>query len=586
MAYIISDNIISPLGATTEANLAAIAAGRSLIGQYEAGSLGTTEPFAASVGVIAPKNIANASTDGLTPFESVVAQSVRTAVEGSPYPIDMGSPRTLLIVSTTKGNIENIWSEGEESRISPADAARKVADTLGIKSEPIAVCNACISGLAAIILANRMIEGGECDTAIVVGADLPRKFIISGFLSLKAMSATTCRPFDIDRNGLNLGEAAATIILGNRKPSKGAAWRVAGAAVRNDAYHISAPHRKGEGLRLAICEAMGSHTPTDLMLVSAHGTATLFNDQMESVAMERAGLGEVPTFSLKGYYGHTMGAAGVVETIVSAHCAEQGIVPASKGFAEAGVSGKMNISATECKADTSRRAFAKMLSGFGGCNAVALFEREDDGKDMAAANAPMPALKTVSHITITPDKITLDGADITPAEGEGDTVTRAYREHKERIGAYPKFFKMDKLSRLGWMATELLLAAESERETGATPRFAERDDRAVIFFNHSSSVDVDRIYADSVRRPDNYFPSPSAFVYTLPNIVTGEIAIRNNYHGETSLYIIGHKDNSLMESVVRASMTDSRTTSVIYGWVDYAGDGDFEADITIALRNS
>ena len=103
--------------------------------------------------------------------------------------------------------------------------------------------------------------------------------------------------------------------------------------------------------------------------------------------------------------------------------------------------------------------------------------------------------------------------------------------YKQYIDDYPKFYKMDSLSRLGFVATELLLNAEGQRKDIPT------EDRAVILFNRSSSIMADKKYLVSIKDPEDYFPSPSVFVYTLPNIVTGEIAMRNLYHGETSFYI-------------------------------------------------
>ncbi len=571
------------MGKTSKENLARIERGDSCLRHYDAGSFGVGEAFVASLS----EGDTEGKTHGeLTPFETICVKSISEAI--AECGIDACDPRTLFVLSTTKGNVEELLGGGR--RVSPADAAVAIAEAVGIKTRPIVVCNACISGLAAIILADRMIGAGMYDNAVVCGADMPRKFIISGFQSLKALSADECRPFDIDRNGLNLGEAAATVVLSKERPKRlpagGATWKIVGGTIRNDAFHISAPHRKGEGLRLAIEAAMGNHRSDELMMINAHGTATLFNDQMESVALERAGMSDVPVNSLKGYYGHTMGAAGVVETIVTMHMAERGMMLGTRGFAEAGVSGKVRISGEPMALDGQKRLWGKMLSGFGGCNAVAIFEKE-----YADCSSPQTSqigtenhdsahrkLRTTHSIAVTPTDITIDGRKLTIEEGEGDILTRAYKQH---IGGYPKFYKMDKLSRLGFVASELLLAAEAAEEGCPTPRFTERSDRAVILFNHSSSVEIDKVYADSIRDTDNYFPSPAAFVYTLPNIVTGEIAIRNLYHGETSLYILPQRDEDVMRDVVMASLADSGTRSVVCGWIDYASEEKFFMQLTI-----
>jgi 3-oxoacyl-[acyl-carrier-protein] synthase-1 len=140
---------------------------------------------------------------------------------------------------------------------------------------------------------------------------------------------------------------------------------------------------------------------------------------------------------------------------------------------------------------------------------------------------------------------------------------------------------MDGLCRLGLIATELLLRQETNRE-----RFTPCDDRAVILMNHSSSISADKKYLESIADEDNFFPSPSVFVYTLPNIVTGEIAMRNNYHGETSFYITGQRNDELTMQIVSASFADPKTKSIIGGWIDYQDDSHFEADIFITTNNT
>ena len=160
-------------------------------------------------------------------------------------------------------------------------------------------------------------------------------------------------------------------------------------------------------------------------------------------------------------------------------------------------------------------------------------------------------MKTLHNILLTPH----------------DSLTDLYYS---RVGDYPKFFKMDSLSRLGFIATELLLQAEG------APRFVERDDRAVVFVSRHASLHNDQAYLKTIQ-PDNYFPSPSLFVYTLPNVVAGEVAIRNRYLGETACYVASEDD---VESLI-ASAFNTRTTSVIGGWLDVTDEKNFIANISI-----
>jgi 3-oxoacyl-[acyl-carrier-protein] synthase-1 len=153
--------------------------------------------------------------------------------------------------------------------------------------------------------------------------------------------------------------------------------------------------------------------------------------------------------------------------------------------------------------------------------------------------------------------------------------------YRARVGDYPKFFKMDTLSRLGFLATELLLTAEVEQRPDATPRFEPREDRALVFCNHSASLCTDRHYQETISRADNFFPSPSVFVYTLPNIVTGEVAIRNKYYGETSFYVFEHRDEAAIQALMQEALLDADTKSVLGGWLECATDDDFEAELWI-----
>lgn len=374
MVVKISDNIYSPLGVTTAANYAAVKAGHSRLCRYDGRRMGVDEAFTASLidwTTVPPR-------EGFTRFERLVVESVSRALAAAD--VDVRSPRVLLILATTKGNVELL--DGDCQRAFPADrvlpgvAALAVARHLGFVSTPLVVSNACVSGLSAQITAQRLLEGGTYDVAVVCGADVLSRFVVSGFGSLKALSPVACRPFDIERTGLNLGEAAATIIYrGERSEARGETpvWQAVRGAVSNDAYHISSPSPQGEGCCRAIRAALGDTAAGSLAMVSAHGTATLYNDEMEATAISRAALGGVPVNSLKGYYGHTMGAAGVLETVLTMAALDDGCILGTRGFEELGVSHPIRVSGEH--AATTGRSFLKLMSGFGGTNAAMLFKR-------------------------------------------------------------------------------------------------------------------------------------------------------------------------------------------------------------------
>ena len=367
----IADNIYSPLGVTTAENYAAVKQGRSMLRSYPAGTMDLPEAFTASLfdwGRVEP-------LDGYTRFERIVIQSVGRALAQTD--IDVHSDRVLFVLSTTKGNVELLDSRSQQfpaDRVLPGVAARVVAAYFAFNREPLVVSNACISGLSAQITAMRLIESGACDVAVVCGADVQSRFIISGFGSFKALSPMECRPFDIERLGLNLGEAAATVIY-ERREERGERreWFAVRGAVRNDAFHISGPSPKGEGSYRAIRAALGDTPADELAFINVHGTSTMYNDEMESAAIDRAGLLDVPVNSLKGYYGHTMGAAGVLETILSMAAVDDGCILGTRGYEELGVSHRVRVSGQH--AATTKQSFLKLLSGFGGCNAAMLFKK-------------------------------------------------------------------------------------------------------------------------------------------------------------------------------------------------------------------
>lgn len=557
MVYKIADNILSPLGETTEQNYQAVKAGRSALCRYS-DHWQLPEPFSASL--FSEAQWQALAAEGLTPFEALATSSVRRALKDAA--VDPARKGVVLIISTTKGNVDQLTQETTDD-LSPGASARKMARVLGFTTEPIVVCNACISGVSALLLAARLLEAGTYDVAVVCGADVQSRFVVSGFQSFHVVSSEACRPFDMERTGLSLGEAAATMILSRQ--SQPQAWGIVTGAVRNDAFHISSPAKDGEGACQALRQVMQGVSPSQLAFINAHGTATMFNDQMESVAIERAGLSSVPVNGYKGYYGHTMGAAGVLETILSMAALDDHTILGTKGFEEAGVSGKIRLVASS--EATDKQAFVKVISGFGGCNAALLV-----AANHISLHTPQSTLHDKIHVLITPERVCVDGRDIAFTGTGKAMLTDLYKRY---VGDYPKFYKMDRLSQLGFIASELLLQAEGRE------RFKDCDDRAIILFNHASSIMADRQYLSSIETPGQFFPSPSLFVYTLPNIVAGELAIRNHYHGETTFCILPERQDEVMHQMLQACCQDETTRSILGGWVDYQDDAHYVADLTV-----
>lgn len=371
---ITGDYLLSPLGCGSEENLRAIREGRSGVHACWGWLPEQESPVMVSV---LDESWRQAGDDlgleprpsGWTRLEEMIRLAVVKAADGRP----LDDRRTLFLLSTTKGNVSLLDRDISPGGQEPEElylwhTARKITRWFGNPNEPEVISHACISGVAACILAKRWIESGAFDRVVVIGAEEVSRFIVSGFHSFHALSSAPCRPFDAARDGLNLGEAVGTLIVEKTDRLGSDTVTIAGGAITNDANHISGPSRTGEGLYRAILRTLPEEVRDELAFINAHGTATLFNDEMESIAFTRAGLQQIPVFSLKGYLGHTLGASGVAEIILSARILAAGILPVSRGYADSGVSSPLSI-VREPVAFTGRQCL-KTASGFGGCNAA------------------------------------------------------------------------------------------------------------------------------------------------------------------------------------------------------------------------
>lgn len=558
MTGILATNITSPLGLDSLQNYASVRRGGSALHTLD-GWEGVPERVC--VGAFSPRQREDLAIPGFTRFQSLVIRSVSEALKHTD--VDLSSGRTVFILSTTKGDVGELAADPADDGeyLAPGAAARKIAAYFGITTEPLVVCNACISGVTAQLLADRLISAGEFDTAIVCGADVLSAFTLAGFTSFKSLSPVECRPFDIERLGLNLGEAAATMILGRQ----GGSWRIVSGCLDNDAYHVSAPSPDGEGVLRAIRNTLADGVKGRLATVSAHGTATMFNDQMESRAIAGAGLGDIPVSAYKGCFGHTLGASGILESVITMCSVDDGVVLPVRGFEEAGVSGRINVCDRETATDGGE--FLKIISGFGGCNGAVLYSKLPAEKP---AERISRRYGTVHSVSITPDAAVLDGA-VLPVVSRGQALlTELFRS---RLEDCQKFYKMDLFSRLVFVAAGMLLKEGCGVLDPATT--------AVVLFNASSSVIADRQHLGTFPSAGEFYPSPSVFLYTLPNVVLGELAATFGIKGETTFIILAQKDGTLMNTVVDATLAATAPSAVITGWADCSAEDSFEADLKL-----
>jgi 3-oxoacyl-[acyl-carrier-protein] synthase-1 len=283
--------------------------------------------------------------------------------------------RSALIFASTKGNIRH-WPVANARRPFLQDVAEWLRDQTWPEAEVHTVSMACISGLAAVELAHQLIRCGHCDDVLVCAADEITDFVVSGFAAFKALAARPCRPYDRQREGLNLGEAAAALWLS--VDAGGGRIRLGRPSITHDGVHISAPDRKGSGLARAVELALTHEdlSPSDVAFISAHGTATHYNDDMEATAFFHTHMSHTPLHSLKGYLGHSLGAAALVELILAIKALDLGCMPASAGFLEPGTEFPLFVVQEPYLLHQGPCAVLKTSSGFGGCNAAVTVIRE------------------------------------------------------------------------------------------------------------------------------------------------------------------------------------------------------------------
>lgn len=294
-------------------------------------------------------------------------------------------PETTLLTATTKGGIDQLERivRGQETgrdRILGHTIADAMAARLGLKGPRNNINAACASAAVALALGAARIQHGLVDSVLVCGLDLVSEFTFSGFAALKALSPDVCRPFDVAREGLVLGEGAAYVLLMSekalRRTKRRSLGRLVGWGIASDAHHVTAPSRTGEGLVLAIRQALAGAalTAADVAAVNAHGTGSIYNDAMELAAFGQLFDRLPPLHSVKGATGHTMGACGTIETIVGLCSLKHQCLPPTAGLSTP------EDKAKGCVAAEVQRFSGEYLlmtnSGFGGINAALILGRE------------------------------------------------------------------------------------------------------------------------------------------------------------------------------------------------------------------
>lgn len=538
--YIAAESMITSVGAGVQENFDAIMEGRTGLrpAGAESGS-GIDSDVRVSgnsvyVGIIDDKVFQSLAAEygSQWTFPEVLCISCIDSVRRKSG-LDFSDGRTGLVISTAKGNIVSLEGHCADGPYVPEDRdslllgnmAANIAGYSGIPPKNVTVIsNACISGVSALVYARRMIMSGRYANVIVAGVDIQCRFITSGFASFKSLSDSPCLPYDSSRCGLNLGEACGVMVLTSDEELAGPdAVRIDGGGLSDDANHISGPSRTGDGLYFAVRDALDEAGVTASCIdgLQMHGTATAYNDEMESKAANLAGLQNVPVQSLKPFFGHTMGASGVVETIMLAEQMKRGVFFGVNGFCENGVPFPLNVSG--CPRRIDLRHCVKTASGFGGTNAAIVLSRGNTGCD-SVQYSPLRALHTRRRVVISSGKVEVDGKCIFEHSADFEEFIRA--AYKSRGMGYTKFYKMDPFCKLSFMAAEWLLDGVGFRE----------EQCAVLMSGKYGSLDTDMRHQHIIDSEGERYAAPAVFVYTLPNVAAAEISIRHHIKGENTWF--------------------------------------------------
>ena len=293
---------------------------------------------------------------------------------------------TFLITASAKAGIDNIVeSTGSNKSDTNNNFLPYIGDyisqKLSLPGKSLHISAACASSTVAIAKGAALIENGRYDSVLICCFDLVTEFIFSGFCSLQAMSPFPCKPFDIDRKGMSIGEGAAALLLMSpekaKKANKTPMGALLGWAVTNDATHITGPDVEGSGLALAVKKSLAKAgiASDSVSAMCAHGTGTIYNDLMEIAAYKMVfGNKQMPIFSVKGAIGHTLGAAGGIETALSLKCLSHGIIPPTAGFSVPEKGAEDLVSSKSVKTDITYILCTN--SGFTGVNGALVMEKE------------------------------------------------------------------------------------------------------------------------------------------------------------------------------------------------------------------
>jgi len=532
--------VVSPLARGAAATMDRILAGDRAIGRLSLFELpGVAPGLAAEVADLRAAEVAPPGEDlGWSRTDAMAVHAAREALAHAGVD-PRRSPLDLIVGGTTAGMFETEATLAALSRDPAAIAPLQqmlshplssTADHLRAAMGPFrrvrTVCSACSSGANAILLAASWIRSGRSRCVIAGGADGLCRLTYAGFGALSALSADPCRPFDRRRNGLNLGEGAAFLVLEPEDAARARGARplaeLRGFAVGAEAHHITNPEGEGVSAARVMSEAIARAglTPADVDYVNAHGTATSLNDAMEAAAIARcfgAEVERVAVSSSKGQIGHTLAAAGAIEAAIAVMAIQRGALPPTIGLEE--VDPGCQLAHVTASRPAVIRAAISNSFGFGGTDSVLVFTALD------AFPAP-PSVKAPARIVVT------GGATVGPLGVLGARGSLAYlapgpAPAPGAIDARPadhldlgKARRLDRAARLTTIAT-----ATAGAEAGLAFGDPSCADVGAISGSAFGSVDGSTAFMRRVYDKGAKFASPADFPNLVPSSPIGHASI-------------------------------------------------------------
>ncbi len=538
---------VTGLGGGVSALWDGLCAGRQAVRRYPA--LGQVELDLGPVAkVLLPQDVAELGGEeddgralllGRARATEMALCAAAEALADGGFAADAAPPQRLgLSIGTTLGDkapwlqrlraLWNLPATLTAAEFGAAAPARVLSRRYGVMRWQV-TSTACASANVALGTALQWVRTGGCDVVLCGGVDAISEFVLSGFFSLRAHAKEPCRPFDRDRSGLNLGEGAAFLLLESEEHARRRGQRVraylTGCGLSCDANHMTGPDRQGRGAARAMFAALhdAGLSPQAVDFVSAHGTATGFNDAMEARGLELL-LGPrssaVPVNSIKGAIGHTLGAAGAIEAVMAVRALEEGLIPPTAGLQTRDPEIPLDV-VTGVPRPSRLATVLSTSSGFGGVNAALILSRADREKESAASMPRLAAAAAPCAVVA--------AASLFPSAAQPLGPLLPPGAPPELAG---QLQRMDRLCALAACAAEHVLADRRRLQPAAS--WPAQRIGIVVGSSYGCHKTDEEYYRTALARQ----PSPRLFAYTLPSSPVGELSILHGLRGP-GLAVVG-----------------------------------------------